>query len=87
MTTTKAPTQAPTTAPTTAAQTTKAATTTASSSTFKCTTDGYFAYPGDCTKYIWCVSGTQYTFSCGAGLGWNAAITACDYKYNIPGCV
>jgi len=52
-----------------------------------CTADGFFAYPGDCTKFYRCVSGTAYTFTCPSGLGWNQVIKACDYKANIPGCV
>ena len=65
--------------------TTKAVVTTAPQ--IVCSADGFYAYPGDCTRFYRCVFGHAYIFSCPAGTGWNQPITTCDFKTNIPGCV
>ncbi|KAL7040426.1 hypothetical protein ACKWTF_000387 [Chironomus riparius] len=68
-----------TTTPKTANPTTKP-------SNIACSDDGFFPYPGDCTRFYRCVSGTAFTFNCPSGLGYNPAFSGCDYKANIAGC-
>lgn len=68
--------------------TTTATTTKAPSTTVSCASgDGFYAYPGDCTRYYRCVSGTISYFTCPAGLGWVQSAQTCNWKSQIPGCV
>lgn len=87
-TTTATTAAATTTGPSVTTATTPAATTTTkASSTITCTSDGFFAYPGDCTRYYRCVSGIIYYFTCAGNTGWNQAWQTCATKSSIPGCV
>jgi len=66
--------------------TTQAATTT-SAGQLACSTDGFYAYPGNCKIFYRCVFGTVYIYSCPTGTGWSQAMLTCVMKASIPGCV
>ena len=89
-TTTKSITQAPvatTQAPiTTTIVTTQVATSSTAAGTLVCSTDGFYAYPGNCHIYYRCVFGTVYMFSCPTGTGWSQAMLTCTFASSIPGC-
>ncbi|XP_070506958.1 chitotriosidase-1-like [Chironomus tepperi] len=93
-TTTKAPvattttiTQAPTTTTPAPTTTVPAPTTTTKAGQLTCTTDGFYAYPGNCNIFYRCVFGTVYIYSCPTGTGWSQAMLTCVLKSSIPGCV
>ncbi|KAL7040427.1 hypothetical protein ACKWTF_000388 [Chironomus riparius] len=66
--------------------TTTQAVTTTLAGQLACSTDGFYAYPGNCKIFYRCVFGNVYIFSCPSGTGWNQAMMTCDLKTNIPGC-
>ncbi|RWS20077.1 acidic mammalian chitinase-like isoform X1 [Leptotrombidium deliense] len=41
--------------------------------------DGYYCYPGDPSKFIFCSNGTKMVFPCPGGLVFNCNISICDY--------
>lgn len=56
-----------------------------------CRSDGLFAYPTNCRKFVRCVgTGTsqarRYVFDCGPGTAFSEEIQACDHIYNVPRC-
>jgi hypothetical protein len=67
--------------------TTTQATTTTSAGQLVCSTDGFYAYPGNCKIFYRCVFGTVYIYSCPTGTGWSQAMMTCILKTSIPGCV
>jgi hypothetical protein len=49
---------------------------------------GLIANPVNCSTFYFCGShGFGWLMSCGDRLGFNPAISGCDWKHNIPGCV
>ncbi|KAJ8728162.1 hypothetical protein PYW08_016547 [Mythimna loreyi] len=57
---------------------------TSTSSSNQCSSEGFFADPNDCKKFIRCVSNekggyTKYEFTCGEGTIWVQDILACDH--------
>nr|XP_021189541.2 LOW QUALITY PROTEIN: mucin-22 [Helicoverpa armigera] len=61
------------------------------SSSNQCTSEGFFADPNDCKKFIRCVSNekggyTKYEFSCGEGTIWVQDILACDHDTDKTTC-
>ncbi|KAJ0177233.1 hypothetical protein K1T71_007242 [Dendrolimus kikuchii] len=59
--------------------------------TFECVSDGFFANPHDCKKFIRCVGNgkddfTKYEFKCGEGTVWVQEIQACDHDDKSESC-
>ncbi|KOB70017.1 Uncharacterized protein OBRU01_10251 [Operophtera brumata] len=57
----------------------------------KCTSEGFFAHPHDCKKFVRCVSNgdgghTRYEFSCGEGTVWVQEIQTCDHDNGKTSC-
>ncbi|XP_052088604.1 mucin-like protein [Mytilus californianus] len=46
---------------------------------FECTSDGLFAYPNDCTKYIQCGNKVKYVMPCAPGTHWEQTKGYCDH--------
>uniref|UniRef100_A0A2H1VY42 SFRICE_028671 n=1 Tax=Spodoptera frugiperda TaxID=7108 RepID=A0A2H1VY42_SPOFR len=66
-------------------------TSSSSSSSQQCSSEGFFAVPNDCKKFIRCVSNdkggyTKYEFSCGDGTVWVQDILACDHDTGDTNC-
>lgn len=62
-----------------------------SSSSYTCASEGFFAHPDDCKKFIRCVSNdkggyTRYEFTCGEGTIWVQDILACDHDTGDSNC-
>ncbi|KAG9509815.1 Acidic mammalian chitinase, partial [Fragariocoptes setiger] len=59
---------------------------------FRCTSDGMFADPQDCTMFHRCVSGVvpgtfrDYRFNCAPGTAFSESMQICDHKYNVLTC-
>lgn len=58
---------------------------------FECRSDGMFADPRNCRKFIRCVSlpsgqYQRYNFDCAPGTAFNEAQGYCDHIYNVPSC-
>jgi len=45
---------------------------------FVCLFDGMFKHPTECTKFVFCASGSPMLLSCPLGLGWNSKHSTCD---------
>lgn len=63
----------------------------ASTSSDKCISEGFFAHPHDCKKFVRCVSNgdggyTRYEFSCGEGTVWVQEIQTCDHDNGETSC-
>uniref|UniRef100_A0A0N4Z4Y0 Chitin-binding type-2 domain-containing protein n=1 Tax=Parastrongyloides trichosuri TaxID=131310 RepID=A0A0N4Z4Y0_PARTI len=59
--------------------------TSSASSTFTCTSDGFFADPNSCFRFYRCVNLTPYLFDCPGGLAYNKEAQLCD-RYNVSKC-
>ncbi|CAH0701195.1 unnamed protein product [Spodoptera exigua] len=62
-----------------------------SSSNYQCSSEGFFADPNNCKKFIRCVNNdkggyTKYEFSCGDGTVWVQDILACDHDTGDTNC-
>lgn len=58
---------------------------------FSCQSDGMFADPRNCRKFIRCVgagtpSAQRFTFDCGPGTAFSEQLQACDHIYNVATC-
>ena len=60
---------------------------------FRCTSEGYFADPNDCTKFYRCVPNPgspnyfdQYSFECPPGTAFDDRIKTCYFISAVPGC-
>lgn len=59
---------------------------------FVCRSDGMFADPNNCRKFIRCVSSggsarySIFKFDCGPGTAFNEQQQYCDHIYNVPTC-
>lgn len=58
----------------------------------KCTSNGFFRHPDDCTRFYRCVDLTGrgyfqiYTFSCPAGTVFDENVSVCNHKWAAPPC-
>lgn len=52
-------------------------------SNFKCTHEGIFEHPHDCTKFIQCAHSGLYVQSCGPGTLFNPSLLVCDWPKNV----
>jgi len=46
-----------------------------------------FEKPGDCEHFYQCEGGILYTMPCAAGTVFNPQLRACDWPFNVPGCM
>lgn len=58
---------------------------------FKCTKEGYFKDPSDCTKFYFCVAQPQgefarHTYTCGEGQAFDERYGTCNFRDQVPGC-
>lgn len=45
--------------------------------------NGRYAHPYDCTKFIMCSNGIPHVQNCGPGTAWNKAMEVCDFKDKV----
>ncbi|XP_037825720.1 acidic mammalian chitinase-like [Lucilia sericata] len=50
-----------------------------------CSTDGFFVYANDCTRYYQCVNGVRHDFQCNSGLYFDTATNTCNWP-NLVEC-
>ena len=58
---------------------------------FVCHSDGMFADPNNCRKFIRCLGSNsafaqQFSFDCGPGTAFSEQLQACDHLRNVPNC-
>ncbi|GIX80514.1 BLTX257 [Caerostris extrusa] len=58
---------------------------------FKCTKDGYFRDPDNCSVFYVCVKQGEWDFakhkySCGEDAAFDESTSTCTFKHLIPGC-
>lgn len=58
---------------------------------FKCTKDGYFRDPSDCSTFYYCVPQgngefARHTYSCGENAAFDENTKTCTFKNQVPGC-